>query len=50
MAFPWGAESGDTWGDGAAWDGGGVGDNASDDTNYPYNANGARVGMPVAFV
>ena len=50
LVYPWGAESGDSWGDGAAFDGDGVGDNASDETNYPYNANGVRVGMPAAFV
>ena len=49
LVYPWGAESGDAWGDGAAFDGDGVGDNASDDANYPYNANGARAAVPAAF-
>ncbi len=50
LVYPWGAESGDSYGDGGAFDGDGVGNNASDETNYPYNANGARIGMPAAFV
>jgi hypothetical protein len=50
LVYPWGAESGDSFGTGAAFDGDGVGDNGSDEANYPYNANSARVAMPAAFV
>jgi len=33
----WGSPGGDTWGNGGAWDGDGVGNNAPDSVSYPYN-------------
>eukprot|EP00292_Cryptomonas_paramecium_P026407 CAMPEP_0113665288 /NCGR_PEP_ID=MMETSP0038_2-20120614/2222_1 /TAXON_ID=2898 /ORGANISM="Cryptomonas paramecium" /LENGTH=72 /DNA_ID=CAMNT_0000580625 /DNA_START=13 /DNA_END=231 /DNA_ORIENTATION=+ /assembly_acc=CAM_ASM_000170 len=50
LVYPWGAESGDTYGTGAAFDGDGVGDNKPAEENFPYNAVAGRRAMPAAFI
>ncbi|EKX51717.1 hypothetical protein GUITHDRAFT_102322 [Guillardia theta CCMP2712] len=37
QTYPWGTDSGDAFGDGEGFDGDGVGNNVSDQENYPYN-------------
>ena len=37
QTYGWGTESGSQFGDGGGWNSG-VGNNTSDDQNYPYNA------------